>query len=109
MSRKIFIHPQNIECHLSTERYHEGEGLALILNAADDGEPCGVITVNVPDAKLAANEILVKDYSENAGMANALVSCGLAVHTGRTVKSGFVSIPVMRLNADVLKEYTGAD
>lgn len=70
---------------------------ALQLIDADDGETVATATTNLPDEPLADGEAFVKDYSENKGMLDWLLKNGLAVATGRSVKSGFVSIPVVKL------------
>jgi hypothetical protein len=51
----------------------------------------------MPDVPLGRNEVCIKDYSENEGMAAALEAAGVIKPTGRTVRYGFVEIPVCEL------------
>ena len=57
-----------------------------------------VATVNVPDVRLEADEVLIKNFAENEGMVDALVAAGILVDTGEKVESGlWVEFPVCRL------------
>lgn len=66
--------------------YTDGVTPALFINA-DDGEPLCTVTVNLSDSGIfpPPGEIIVKDYSENEGLAEVLVACGLLSLTGREV------------------------
>ena len=61
------------DCTVMKHRYANGRvALSLI-----DGEgPVATATVNLPDATLGKNEILVKDWAENRGLLQALVEAG---------------------------------
>lgn len=37
------------------------------------GEPVATATVNIPEIQVADDEVLIKDYSENEGMLDALI------------------------------------
>lgn len=73
--------------NIDTEYYHGTAQLALssygaaggplaLLLLDDDGQPCLKVSANIEGAKLFENEIAVKDYSENRGILEALVSAG---------------------------------
>jgi hypothetical protein len=81
------------DCKINIREYNNGRK-ALQLVDAKTAEPIATATVNVPDAILEDNEILIKDYSENTGMLNALVEAGIVTDTGKRIQSGFVNIPV---------------
>ena len=81
------------DCKINVRQYGNGR-TALQLVDAKTSEPIATATVNVPDAILEDNEILIKDYSENTGMLNALVETGIVTDTGKRVETGFVTIPV---------------
>lgn len=70
---------------------------AVVLVHSSDQSPVACATVNLPDVALAADEILVKDYSENQGILAALVAAGIVITTGRTVSCGFAQAHVCRL------------
>lgn len=92
------------ECVAYETRYPSGAGgsKAIYLVDAHDGEPVATATVNVEGVseRLPASEVLIKDYSENAGMLDALVGAGLVEDTGRRVPTGYVTVPVARLLYD---------
>jgi len=89
-------------CDLLASHYQDNGRLALYLIDSHDREPVAVCTVNLPD-KLGENEVFIKDYSENEGMADFLVQEGIVEYTGRHVISGYVTIPVCKfLQSDKL-------
>lgn len=77
--------------------YQDGTPAIDILT--EDGEPYVRLTVCVPGTKLAPNEFLVKDWSENLPTFNRLQALGLIKPTGRTVPTGFVQAKVCTLGA----------
>jgi hypothetical protein len=95
------------DCDIEFRQYPNGR-TALTLAPRGDRESMFVATVNVPEVPLGPNEVLVKDYSENTGMLEALERAGVVRATGRTVTQGFVAIPVCELltGPPALKENT---
>lgn len=90
------------ECTAYLSNYQEGNGIAIELTFNDpemDGMevPMAVATVNIPMFPPAENEVYIKDYSENEGMLEALEEAGIVKRTGRSVSTGFVSIPICKL------------
>lgn len=83
-------------CALRWGRYSNGR-LALQLREADTGAPVATASVHVPEAALAADELVIKNYSENAGILGALVEAGVVAPTGRSVRVGMVMAPVARV------------
>jgi hypothetical protein len=89
-------------CELVRSEYRNNGRTALeLVAAADDcyegiykGEPIATCTINIPEADLEPNEVIIKDYSENAGMLDALVESGVVEPTGKLVQSGFITAPV---------------
>lgn len=72
-------------CSLKYERYADNDRVCIRLRC-ENGEPMATATVNVPDADLDKDEILIKDYSENEGILEALTSVGVVLFTGRYVR-----------------------
>ncbi len=64
-----------------------------------DGEPIGTLSVNVPESAdpLAENEFLAKTYSENERVVQPALDSGIFEDTGRTVRAGYLSLPVWRV------------
>jgi hypothetical protein len=83
-------------CDLVPERYENGR-IRLRLRDSDDGESVATATINVPEEPLAKDEVIVKDYSENEGMLDALVRAGVVEPTGRVCVSGLTQSPVCKL------------
>lgn len=73
---------------------------AIQLMSETEG-PIAMATVNIPDATLAEDEIIIKDYSENEGMAEFITENNIGTPTGRYVSSGFVTCPVFKLNGGI--------
>ena len=80
------------ECVVKKTTYYNG-ATALILNDAHTGEEVTVATVNFPSVATGANEVFIKDYSENVGVLAALQEAGFVKTTGGYVDTGFVRIP----------------
>jgi len=78
-------------------RYRFGGGIALEATC-EDGEPWGTLTVNLVNADVENDCVLVKDYSEGAGNVRTLATAQI-IETPplRWEPSGFVKIPVCRL------------
>ena len=91
------------QCELSFGQYRNG-AKAISLVSVIDGSPVAVATVNVEDYPLQDDQILVKDYSENAGMVSALVEANV-IHELPVdfVSSGYVSIPCHHLTDEFLE------
>jgi hypothetical protein len=56
-----------------------------------------VATVNIPEAQLSEGEIIVKNYSENEGVLEFLQKNGIVGPIIRSVRSGFISCPVVKI------------
>jgi len=80
--------------------------LAITLYDPLTGERWAVATVNIPDAVLKEDEIILKDWSENEGMVNFFIENELVVNTGRLMPTGHVLANVVKMT-DKLKEMLG--
>ncbi|SDD58617.1 hypothetical protein SAMN05216345_111152 [Cupriavidus sp. YR651] len=83
---------------------------AISLVCADDDMPYGVLSVNLPDAALADDEILVSaDWNLPLDLKAALLETGKFVQTGRWNQVGFDSGEVWRIvDADLLSQVAAA-
>ena len=94
------------DVNIQISQYAYSGGTAILLRAADTehnkrngtypGEPIATASVNLEDADLADNEIAIKDWSENEGMAEWLVINGLVEDTWKTCAAGHVLAPIVR-------------
>ena len=88
---------QEWDCHVVMEQYAQGRGLSLRLVDAEDGSSIARATSQLPGMTLPSDEVLIKNYSENAGVLDALTMAGLLTVTGRTVRSGHATLHQARL------------
>ena len=91
------IQAYGVPLAVKAQHYNHGMRLALTLERLDNGAPYGVFTVNIPDAPLGADEILVKTWEENTPMRQPMLDTGLFEDTGRRVPAGFCQAEVWRL------------
>lgn len=54
-------------------------------------------TTNIPEIELADNEVVIKNYSENTGMLEALVAAGIVRDTGKRARGGHLVLPICEL------------
>jgi hypothetical protein len=66
------------ECSLEFLKYANGNNALQLWH---EGTPYAMATVNDPDVELEPNQVLIKDYSENSGMVDALVAAGIVIRT----------------------------
>jgi hypothetical protein len=109
----IFTDYINEHACLEFGQYEHG-GTALVLRAVD-GEMLAVASVNLHHTlgtrALAEDELYIKSYSENSGMEEALIECGIIEPTPlSSFHSGFVSVRAYRLTpaANELRKVQGA-
>jgi len=96
-------------CKTVLGEYPNGR-IAILLVDVDNGDDAiATATVNLPDfSDLRENEIIVKDYSENEGMAKALCDAGIVESMIRTyASSGFITTPVMKMSKKFMEEVNG--
>ena len=88
---------QQWDCAVEYATYRNTGRVAIELIDPNDETSIAVATVNVPEAKLEPDEVIIKDYSENEGMLDALVNAGIVEPTGVQLQVGFARCPIARL------------
>ena len=83
-------------CVATRHTYPNGRP-AISVEDADTGEPICKASVNMPELDLEEDEVLIKDWSENEGILDALVSAGVIELTGNAYHLLFVDAPVARI------------
>jgi hypothetical protein len=73
-------------CRMRVGQYDNGR-IAIFLE--NDLGPIATATVNIPWHELPEGHVLIKDWSENSGMLEALVTKGIVEETGVRVATGF--------------------
>ena len=81
-------------CRVERADYGGTGRIALPLYAVEDGSPVAVATLHMPALSLAADEVVVKDYSENEGLLSLLVAAGVVSPPLREVQRGYVTLYV---------------
>jgi hypothetical protein len=80
-----------------SETYQNG---ATVVRLIEDNtfEYVATATVNVIEGLIKDNEVVIKDYSENTGMLNALIDAGVVSQPLRYIPlSQWISAPVCKL------------
>lgn len=91
------------DCILQKGRYIDNS-IGILLFDAHDGEPVSKATVTMQGANLREDQIIVKDYSENEGMLDALTEIGLVTGVERWIETGWVRVPVCNIDPAKLEE-----
>jgi hypothetical protein len=81
---------------VAQNRYQNGR-VRLDLQDPETGEPLATASVNLPEVKLAEDEVAIKCHSENAGILETLTAAGVVEPPKRWVESAHVKIPVCKL------------
>ena len=76
-------------------KYGNGQN-AILLNYASNGQSYAVASVAL-EQPLRPNEVAIKNYSENEGILEMLVSEKIVSEPHRFVSSGFVQIPICKM------------
>jgi hypothetical protein len=97
--KKRFTYKDYENCFFVVNSYMNGNTEIEIYQY--DG-PVATVTVNIE--KLPKNQAYIKDYSENSGMTKFLISLDLVEYIGYKT-SGYVIIPLVRLNLEKINEY----
>ncbi len=89
------------EVQLSPGHYENGRKSLTLIDPMNF-IPHSKATVNVDENEypVKAEELLIKDYSENVGMLKSLVDADIIEDTGRTVPTGFVTVHVCTLTEE---------
>lgn len=81
------------DCSVKLNRYANNRA-QLHLYDKEDGCPVAVATINVPNEDILPGEVIVKNYSENEGMYEALLEAKIISPSHRIIRSGHVVCPV---------------
>lgn len=63
-----------VECDVAFCQYENGR---TAIQLTEDGSPFAVATINDPSVDLRDGHVLIKNYSENSGMVQALHDAGV--------------------------------
>jgi len=77
-------------------QYQNGR-VAVQLVDAKTSEPFATLTVNIPQATVSDNEIIVKTWTENEPVARAAFESGLFHDTGKRIPTGFSQAQIWKV------------
>jgi len=97
---------KNFDCYTVFGHYADNKRISIRL-VDKDYLPVATATVNIPNwIPPDKNYTLIKDYSENIGIAAALEKSGVIKLTGETILTGYVSVKVAKvLKHNLHKKY----
>jgi len=92
---------ENFHKWTPTVHRYNNKRLAVVYISTEDEQfgpesEC-VATINIPEEQIEADEVIVKDYSENEGIYEEMLKAGHIGPELRRVSSGFISAPVCKL------------
>ena len=91
-------------CEMQLNRYTNGNKCISLVDTRDGG-PVATATVNIEGVELPANEVMIKDYSENKGMLRALRDSKVVENIVDVIQSGYVDIPVVTLSKSMMERF----
>lgn len=89
------------ELSLNFTKYKNGQ-TAIKLFDMTDGMPFATATVAVEDGLLKEGEVAIKDYSENEGILDTLITAGIVDYPHAFIQSSFVKVPICKLKSCAL-------
>lgn len=78
-------------------KYQNNDRTAILLVDAETGELWTVATVNVPEENISDDEVIIKDWSENEGITDALIDAGIIEEPHDMVICGLVVADICKL------------
>ncbi len=84
-----------LEVHLL--KYQNNKRPAIELIDKEDGSSFIIATINIPEHPIRNNEVIIKNYSENEGILEALIDAKIISKPIEYVQTGYVNVPVCKL------------
>ncbi len=103
MGAAMIVHFAGFTCTTQWSRYASNDRVALTL-IDEDGMPVATATCNLGTSQLGDNEIIIKDWSENEGMVDALINADVVDRVVRDDHTGFTSVKVCLLTCEAIDE-----
>ena len=91
------------DCYFEFGNYIDTNNLALTIMSDTEG-PIATVTVNV-GRSFEIGVTAIKNYSENEGMLDWLYSMGFVKKVLYNIEQGFVSIPVVELDLNLVSKF----
>ncbi len=85
------------ECIANFAKYRENDRIAITLTDVNDGSPVAIATVNIGEAPLKDDEVIIKGWSENTGMQDALIKAGIIGPELQVITNGLADATIHKL------------
>lgn len=85
------------DCKIQFHKYRNGSLAMRLVSTYDTQEPIATASVNLANGEVKPGEIAIKDYSENDGMLQTLISHGIVSEPIRYIRTGYIEIPICNL------------
>lgn len=72
---------------------------SLCMTLVSGGEQIAIATTSMPESNVELAHVLIKNWSENKGILEALVDAGVVVDTGRLCYNGFVAANICKIES----------
>lgn len=96
------------DCKVVFGKYPNGR-TAIQLFDSSTNEPIATATVNIPDAKIEPNQVIIKDYSENEGIYDCLKEAGIIQGVHKFVQVGHTYTLVCDLTEERKMHHNGVE
>lgn len=96
----VYLQVGRYSIHFDTKK---NGPLAIKAFDARTDEPAFIATVNLPEHTINSDEAFIKDYGENQGVLAFLRENGIVTDIVKHVRSGYVDIPLCKIDLDKLK------
>lgn len=100
MSDELIVKFKKWTCAVELFRYAYDNSPCIVLLDAEDYSRVAVGTVCADRKGLRQFDVIIKDYSENEGMLEALVDGGVVTSMGAKVPVGHATCPVATLTTE---------
>ena len=94
---KMTVKYKHWNCYVDFNKYASNGNNAICLYEVGTGEPIAVATLNLQGIRLKADEVIIKNYTENEGMLKTLVNAKIISEPISMVQHGFVMSPICKL------------
>ncbi len=84
-------------CQVELTKYMSNNRTAIVLKDIEDGQVVVKATANLLDFDLRPNHVLIKNYAENEGVLEALVTNKVIAPPYGYVESGFEKLYICKL------------
>jgi hypothetical protein len=94
------VYGTTYQVYLEEFLYADNKRKGLMLRDVHTHEPITKASLNLPNYKLAVDEVIIKDYSENEGIMKWLLKHDIVTQTRRESPEGMVDVYVCKVGAN---------